>query len=587
MTDQDDEQPVPAAGPASEPEEKKHGSEKLKYEDDGRSDEGDGFSEREREQHRENLNRLHGDRDHIGTNFSMPGPGARVYSADNITFFGAGPEERPQTILLSPEELDRLVYVATCDTLHALDAALVPGAVLGTFGPSGTGRRTVALAGLARFALRQAGGAKVAHLMAADNPRRLRADDLTPGTAYLLDAGAAEWTRTHNEAVFRHLVWLAEQTKAAMVVVLNERSVLSSEQRARYIHAHVAPPAFDVFERCLAYGLRKVPADLAQVAYGLAADPRVREELATAARPGDGAALAHALVRRLRDGGDPAEVLDEVLNLQPQRLREQAAELLGGTMAEKESEPAHQHRRTVYQRSFLLSLAVLDGRPQTVVDAVAVRLAEKIGVPEPERLPEGDLWSAFDQSAPDWLKYARAEIVYGSGPWDRLVRFRDARLGPKILESAWLDHPVLRGPFLDLLEGLCEDADFDVRMASAQAVGKLATYDFAAVDDRFLGPWVRSDRVRTHWAAAWALESAAFEPFFTEEVRRRLLRWTRESLGRRSVAVRAFGSTLGLWYIDDALLGLRRIAASSRGNCPGPSSSRCTNCSWPVRMSGS
>ncbi|GAB1823469.1 hypothetical protein [Herbidospora sp. RD11066] len=562
MTDQDDERSGPRLGPSSGPGEKKDGDEEeLKYENSGRSGEKDMFfSVQEREQRRENLHRLHDDRPHIGTHFTIPGEKPNVYSG-NINIFRTDPEERPQTIPLPQEDLDRLGHIATCDTLHALDAGLAPGAVLGTWGPPGTGRRTIALAGLARFALRQAGGVKVAHLMAADNPRRLRAGDLTHGTAYLLDAGGAEWTRTRNEEIFRHLVLLAEQTKTAIVVVLNDRSLLSPAQRARYMYAHVAPPAIDVFERCLAYGLRNELADVAEAAGDLADHPLVLEELGPAARPSDGAALASALVDRIRAGKRPADVLDEVLNLQPQRLRERASDLLRGVEADGGGEPGHHHRRMVYQRSFLLALAVLDGKPLTVVDAVAVRLAEKIGVPTPERLPGDELWSAFDQVAPDWLKYARAEIVDGRGPWDRRVRFHDTLLGAKILEVAWQDHPVLREPFMDLLEGLCEDADLDVRMAGAQVVGKLATFDFAAVDARFLRPWVQSNRVRGHWAAAWALESAAFEPRFAEQVRRQLLLWSRESLIRRSVAVRAFGTTLGLQFIDDALFGLRRIAA--------------------------
>ncbi|WP_061295807.1 hypothetical protein [Herbidospora cretacea] len=564
MSGQDGDRPDPAGGaPRTDDDKDDKKDEELKYEDDGRLDESGAFSAREREQRQENLRRLHQAGGYIGANFTMPGDGARAYSADNINIFGAGPEERPQSILLSQDELDRLApeHVASCETLVALDT-LVPGAVLGTWGPPGSGRKTVALAGLVRFARRQSGGANVALLHVGDNPRRLRAGDLTAGTAYLVDAGSAEWTRTRNEAIFLHLVRLAQQTKTAIVVVLSDRALLTPEQRARYVHAHVAPSAIEVFERCLVFGLRHEDPRVAAAARTLAANPRVRAELGPDARPGEGAALAHAFLSRIRAGARPEDILDDVLDEQPQRLRERAAGLLRGTDPQAGESPAHHHRRLVYQRSFLLALAVLDRMPLTVVNTVAVRLAEMTAVPAPERLTGDELWSAFDQMSPDWLKYAQAEIDDGWGPWDRRVRFRDAHLGGKILEAAWQDHPLLREPFMVLLEGLCQNADLDVRMAGAQAVGKLATFDYAEVEARFLRPWIASNRVLSHWSAAWALESAAFEPRFAVRVKRQLLSWATESLARRSVAVRAFGTTLGLTFIDDALLGLRRIAAS-------------------------
>lgn len=115
----------------------------------------------------------------------------------------------------------------------------------------------------------------------------------------------------------------------------------------------------------------------------------------------------------------------------------------------------------------------------------------------------------------------------------------------------WEEQPTIREPLMDWLDGLAHGPETEIR--AAHAVGLLATFDFAAVDERFLGPWSRSQKFLDQSLAAWVLEAAAREPALERRVREHLRGLARGRYGEIMVAVRAHGSHLGTVDLTDSL----------------------------------
>ncbi|GAA1015168.1 hypothetical protein Aple_068190 [Acrocarpospora pleiomorpha] len=579
--DPDPDKPEP-----DKPDSDKRGSDEPRLEaekgESSRQDEQLAQEIRERLLRLEGLSRLYpesvgaaafGDGTAIKNQFNVP-QGGRIYHADgDITFGPTAQEQRPEPIPLTEDELARLdpEYLVVTDTLTTLVEAMRPGRVYGLAGPPGSGRTTLARAALARFGTRP----QVVTLPGGTDPRRLRLADAKAETGYLIDAGDADWTRSKNQAVFQHLTHLATQAKCVFVVLLDERAHLTPVQRSTYVVSHLAPHAIRVFERCLAYGLRdqgRFEAD--RQARRLAEHQRIREELDSDTRPREAYALAMSVLKRLRQGRDLDEVINEVCDERPFRLRERAQSLLapGGPAVSADKDLWSQARESIYRRSFLLALAVLDGKSMVTITAAALRLAKKVDAERESPASAETTWSAFDETLSGWLEYAHAEDDHVKDDHqdegaERRIRLRVPALVPVILDVAWHNHPTVRGPLIDWLSDLTQDDDTQVRIAAAQAIGKLAGYDYTAIDEEFIQPWARAYRVAGHRLAAWALETAALEArSAAPRVRKRLRTWARGTLPQRSVAVRAYATSLGLMDIGDTLSGLRGIAGTAHAD---------------------
>ncbi|GAA5068542.1 hypothetical protein HNP84_008398 [Thermocatellispora tengchongensis] len=211
--------------------------------------------------------------------------------------------------------------------------------------------------------------------------------------------------------------------------------------------------------------------------------------------------------------------------------------------------------------SFLLAASVLNGASMVKMTSAALDLAGRIDSTSPPDVA----WSAFDETLQQWLQYADAVAGVEAVPEGRRrIGLRVPAMSPAILYTAWHNHPALRGPMTAWLHDLAGDPEPEVQISLAQAIGKLATYDFAEIDAEFIRKWATSRRVTWHRMAAWALEAAAQDPRFTESIRRRLVAWSESTLSRRSVAVHAYGTSLGRVFLHDGLAGLRRIAADPR-----------------------
>jgi hypothetical protein len=244
-----------------------------------------------------------------------------------------------------------------------------------------------------------------------------------------------------------------------------------------------------VFERCLCYWLRELGvADPARRAREVAADPVFHEEFGENGRPREASRLAVDVATCLAEDREYTEVLAE----RPQRMSQEARSLL-----------SEEGKGRKYERCFLLAVSVLSGQPMVTVTSAALRLAERVDAAKTTPPERDSQWSAFDETLGDWLRYAEADDAAGDDPARRPVRLRRAALGAAVLEVAWHNHPTLHGPLTSWLHRLTEDPDEaeEVRMAAAQAVGKLAMYDFAEIEREFVRAWVESTSVRSHWLA--------------------------------------------------------------------------------------
>ncbi|WP_182906534.1 hypothetical protein [Microbispora sp. H13382] len=515
---------------------------------------------RERDIRDENLRRLFADRlDHtassgagvIGTQYNLGERGhAQVAAGDFVIYYGPR-EERPRAIPLTKEEAARYApaHVVRTESLSLLEKRWEPGRVHVLCGAPGTGRETTALAALVRHARQDATGIAVAIWPPGVDPRQLTEADVDRDTGYLVHATGASPERDTGGALFRRLAHLAERTGSTFVVVADERARFSSQWRDAHVVPHTRPPALAVFERSLAFHLQRLKAaDPQELAARIRAHPQVRTELGEDAPPGEAHVLALAVAEAMGEEEDLDEVLLHVAGDLPRRLRERAQKLL-------------RKEESVYVRAFLLAASVLDGTSMVTMTTAALDLAELVDRVDP---PPDKSWSAFDERLSDWLEFAETDDDRRAGEAERRLCLRTPRLAGSVLHVAWHEHPALRRPFVAWLHRLVQSDEQEVRIAAAQAVGKLATYDYAEIDREFLQPWIASSGFDRHRLAAWALEAAAWDPRFAPRVGERLNRLARGGPPARSVAVRAYGTSLGGLFLNDALPGLRRIAASGQ-----------------------
>jgi hypothetical protein len=253
--------------------------------------------------------------------------------------------------------------------------------------------------------------------------------------------------------------------------------------------------------------------------------------------------------------------------------------------------------------SFVISLAVFDGRPYQLVADAAGLLARRLAPGDPrhaaawqpgparaERLEQ----AGGQQAAPDggrplawrlapgdprhatpWrsttaraarIKEAEAELFDAReqpAPFIRTpvarARFKDPELPHALLDLVWNELDGLRGPVRDWLDALGGDGEVEVREPTAVAVGYLASHGFGYVLDLIIEPWAWRDGTRE--AAGLALGALARNDRFNPQVLALLSRWARAAdRPLRETAALAHGCSIGRRQPDVALRELRSLA---------------------------
>ncbi|UBU18520.1 hypothetical protein [Nonomuraea gerenzanensis] len=431
---------------------------------------------------------------------------------------------------LTKEKIDdlRLTLVATrsqAETRKLLDEESL--VLLG--GPAETGKATTALAALLDWGGRASW--IIPHGLSVPNPRDWR---LEPGHGYLLDLADApdavdrvttNLQRAGADPGCRVVVLVPEYTKSSVAPVVD----------------HDPPPPGEVFARHLAVhaaGLR--PDD---------GDRRLLEEEAAAqSAPWQVVELARQAATALKAGGSVDAMLDRRLS----RMRGKVGSDLD-------------RRTPVLGRCFMTSIAVLHGLPESEVSGAALALAERLDerwhrdrATRPVRL-----WERL----PLWLSYVDAEATAaGTGPGGgRVIRLRRPSLAAVMLRVIWEDHPTIRDSLIDWLLWLGGTGSGHTRIKVGHAVGKLATFDFDMVDERFLRVWSRSRSARDHQLAALALEAAAENPSLTRRVHLHLRAMAAGTNPAKAIAIRAYASSVGLSAPGEALAAFRSLVLLGGG----------------------
>ncbi|WP_182901500.1 hypothetical protein [Microbispora sp. H10830] len=458
-------------------------------------------------------------------------------------FFGVTAEDRAVfTVAVSAREVGviRRCHVPT-KSYGELLARLDSEHVLLLRGEPRAGQPTTALAALARWS---GDDGRLAWLQMSGNPLHLAPGDLHEATGYLLQVGDDATWNGRPDQMLGHLRRTAERARARVVV-------LASPEFPEHDWAvdHEPPPMDQIFVNWLAHELHEGgEAHPQEWAGKTAADELVRETLAGYRCPRKARELALRVARGLLEDRS----LDEILDSLPEQRRRKAQDLLA----------VETPRRA---RCFMIASAVLRGAPSAVVAAQTVKLAtlieeELARQTTIEQPPQPHVWEQLS----DWLGFAEITLLSPRRGGDgQVVDFPDPSMAGTVLRVVWEEQPTIHEPLLTWLGELTEDKDPGVQMRAAQAIGLLATYDFLAIQRRFLSTWCQSERYLTHELAAWTLGSAAKDPDLTARVFECLGRWARGSRKEQSVVIRALGSWLGAYWVDEALRALATIAKTN------------------------
>lgn len=471
-------------------------------------------------------------------------------------YYGTASVADPVDGRIQPHDLDRLreVYEAP-ETHRAVVKHLVRHGVVVLRGVPGSGRYTTAL-----LAVQEAMDTGVVVLDSEAGVRRLlrKEGGLRSGEGHVIEGDDTEWA---NELRPQMLMQLRESTYGRMPLVI----IVDDQVTARGLEDHIVEHKaadhlrFAALRRHLTVLLKDRPDDC----HTLLEHERLEDDLRGRRSMTEVAVLARDLAQRVRDGDD----VDEIVRGLGAELRAKAERLLGPSQ-KTAGAGARKQEVSLWERAFLLSSAVLDGKTLSRVSRESHRLAELLhGVRSPSSAPEMPL---FEESVQDWLHHSDVSFVDRAGESvgprhpECLVKISQRGLGEAILEVLWHDHSGARGPLLDWLDGLVVGGEEDIRVSAAQTVGLLATFDWAYVHEELLIRWASGKgehASRRVLAAAWALERAVADPLLAFRVQRLLWRWSQRR-DFQACAKAAYGTRIGARFPAEALSGLERIAGS-------------------------
>ncbi|MEV0594860.1 hypothetical protein [Nonomuraea cavernae] len=491
----------------------------------------------------DNLDALYADttigRDRVGGDSHRASHGGTVNVIGGNQYLHAPPSERAlRPVPLTADKANELEsYVVETTSLKELRGRIRTEAVLLLRGDPHGGQFTTALAAL----LRHTGDAeRVFWYVAGSDPLDMRPAEQVGGAAYVVDARHVEGSVPPDQIVGHIRIW----SKGCKVVVLAPPAWLAYGLSIE----HDLPAAEGVFAARMCHQLRLLGAPHPEEHVAKAcANEHVQEELRADRHPSRAALLACKLAEAIAAG----KSLNEALSDRPQLLREEVRKSL------TETEP----RRA---RCFLISSAVLHGSPAVVVVRQAVRLATHIEQElarqiQTEQPRETHVWEEFSA----WTRKAKVDAEPGRNGHGRVIRLMRRGYAGITLRVVWEEQPTIHEPLLTWLQELTEHKnDWLIRMKAAQAIGVLATYDFEVIDEHFFQKWSKSRQFQHHELAAWALDAAAQDPDMTPHVHRRLQQWARGTWACRSIVTRAYGSEIGVRWIDEALVAMKKVAGA-------------------------
>ncbi|WP_378199057.1 hypothetical protein [Actinoallomurus acaciae] len=405
-------------------------------------------------------------------------------------------------------------------------------------GAEGTGRRSAARAALLNW-VRKRGSAASSdeteeHVGEIRLPRgKVDVPELRRGHGYLLELTSGDGRVREID----HLSDLAVRYECRLVVLIP----LKPAVRPAIDHVPASDQA--VFLRWLHHAARTDvdPRQLAEI------EQTITARLDGEHSPSFVATQARQAVHRLRKGHSLAAVVEDLLDELTGRLREDIRRRIDT-------------RDPVLGGCFMAAVAALHGCPEMVISRAAMDLAERID--EDWKVHDKRRTRPIWEELQSWLDSTKSRTGPSPRPGDGRTLLLDRPRAPgTALRVLWEEHPTIREALIQWLRRLTEHPDPGVQTRAAHAVGMFATFDFDTINTRFLGEWSASRSSHDHRRAALVLEAAACDVQLKDRVHAHL-RDLASSVryGHRSVAVRAYGSRIGLEAPAEALRVLRSVS---------------------------
>lgn len=266
-----------------------------------------------------------------------------------------------------------------------------------------------------------------------------------------------------------------------------------------------------------------------------------------------------------RDLDRLAELLSKSLN---KELTFDEALARFGLIANQKVEAWFDEHLDLSQRTFMISLAVLNNSPYQIVNEASQSLQLIIKTPSNEEkniIPESKLSERLKEFCAD-LKKDLKNTEYGQSTVELIV-FKNSVFQPAVLGHIWKEYDQYRSSLLSWLNELGSHPNYEIRLKASAAVGELCKYDFGLVRERILLPWANSDQPNLQKLAALALSVPIFDGSLAPQVLKLLHHWSTLSNNPRLrwTATIAYGGYVGLRFPDIALRDLLAIAQSQDG----------------------
>lgn len=424
-------------------------------------------------------------------------------------------------------------------------------------GPPGSGRTVLAVRGLDAVL---APTAHIAVFPLGSDPDQLREMDLRAGHGYVVDIGPAAARRQLDDVV-ADVAGYAEQRGAKAVVIVNQARVPMGWAGHPMVR-HIMPDRGLVLRTLLVRVYDMTEETVAALPNSILAggEESTMTGLAQAA-----AAIAEAC----RKGEPPDAYLREVVREHVAKKFAQPTdsstdEPEPGTDDSERAATARAERMRDYRRCCIVSAAVFNGLPLPAVTEAADELSRIIEVGRTDASATFDVFEQPVGPLLDWLEADLTPAPDVAAP--RPLEFRNPVVPDVVLEHVWNTHYLANESIVHWLDDLARlrrdraRIPVQVRLRAAQAVGRLATYDFNRVMDGVIEPWIKSETVSGLQAASWAFEVVIDDLRIAPAAWDRVRVWSTKGQQWRRAALVVYANALHPRQTDDALDLVRHVA---------------------------
>jgi len=380
----------------------------------------------------------------------------RDHNHDNIYNNYAAPEAEVRLPVSGPiddEHLNLLqrVHVENGDEKILFDR-LRETPLLLLAGRASTGRLQAALRALDQITGQARGPSRI-HLISTGTDWEDALTGLQKDQAYVLDASGAEWVIGLDHAKIWRILQSVRESNSWIIILVDEPWLVDAG--LPHLVWHQPPDQAAVTLSHLALHLTEAKAKA--VLQDVQEFPQVEGWPRSGGGPQAAVSLARAIERWPLDSHDP----NHEIGPQPVLLHRPSTLRLARSLFRQTTERREQKGWTPRSQSLVLASAVLDGEPLDTVIRAAEGLRQRLTLVEVPNKPVGCI--VFEAPLRHWLRHTditHTEMVAGvpdphAGGRAPGIHLNDPVLATSILEIAWKEYDLLRGPLLAWVRELC------------------------------------------------------------------------------------------------------------------------------------